>query len=350
MMRVFMFFSLIFNACTLWAVQAASVAAQVDAVVAQVMQQDHIPGLALAVLKDGQPLILKGYGYADIAQQEPVSTSTLFGIGSVSKVITAYALMQLVAQGKVDLDASVLKYIPKAPAQWRNVTIRSLLSHTSGIPQRQGPHLPWLKVWQEVGQKPMQFQPGTQTKYNNFGFIVLGRVIENVTHESLSDYLTQQIFKPFNMNQTGFPAQLLPKGLAIGYHFEKGKMIPVPNRDSWIQRWGSGGIVSSIGDMAKWDRAMSAGQGLKAGAYNQMWTPVFLRNGQASGKNGIAWSLGWQVSNPGNKLIVQKDGAIRGYSSFMIRYIDQHTSIIILTNTNKTHLPRLARQIFMLVK
>jgi len=323
---------------------------QIDNIVNTAMQQDHIPGLALAVMVDGKPLVIKGYGNAAIQPPEKMTVNTLFAIGSVSKVITSFAIMMLVEQGKVGLDESVLKYIPKAPKQWQAVTIRQLLSHSSGIPQHQGSHLPWLKTWRTVGAKPMEFQPGTNTKYNNFGYIVLGRVIENVGGLTTKDYFQQKIFNPLSMEQTGFPNQLFPVGLATGYRFENNQMQINSNRRPWLQMWGSGGIVSTINDMAKWDAAMTEGQLLSSESYRQLWTPVFLKNGNPAGHKNWAWSLGWQVSYQNNKLIAEKDGAIRGYSSRMTRHIDEKISVIILTNTNKTHLKKLSNQIYRQVK
>lgn len=317
----------------------------VDQLVAADMQQYHIPGLALAVLYKGEPVLIKGYGYADL-QGRPVKTETLFGIGSVSKSITAFAVMILVQQGKINLDASLLKYLPDAPKQWQSVTIRQLLSHTSGIPQHQGPHLPWLRIWQKLANKPMQFSPGTDFKYNNFGYIVLSRVIEKVSQRSLSDFLAENLFTPLNMQQTGFPDTLRPPGLAAGYRVINNKVVPNPNRTPWSQMWGSGGIVSCISDMAKWDAAMTKGKLLQSASYREMWGPVFLQDGQPSGRKGWSWALGWQVSYFGNKLVAQKNGAIRGYGSWMVRHIDEQISIIILVNTNHVPLRRIANKIY----
>ncbi|KTD64916.1 beta-lactamase [Legionella santicrucis] len=319
---------------------------KIDQVVTAFMQNNHVPGLSLAVLKDGKPFLIKGYGYANIATKSLVDTQTLFGIGSVSKVITAFALMTLVQEGKINLNDSILDYVPKAPQQWRNVTIRQLLSHSSGIPQHHGPHLPWIKVWSDLAKKNMQFQPGTAIAYNNFGFAVLGRAIENVSHQSLIDYLSQTIFIPLGMNHTGLPDSLFPPNLATGYQVKEGRITPNPNQKPWQQMGGSGGIVSNISDMSKWDNAMSAGKILTPSTYRQMWAPVFLKNGEPAGNQNWAWSLGWQVSSINGKHLAFKNGAIRGYSSWIERHLDDHVSIIILTNTNHVPLKRLAQRIF----
>ncbi len=319
---------------------------KIDHTVTVFMQNNNVPGLSLAVLKDGKPFLIRGYGYANLATKTPVDKKTLFGIGSVSKVITSFALMTLVQEGKMNLSDSILDYVPKAPQQWRNVTIIQLLSHSSGIPQHSGPHLPWIKVWKELAKKNMQFQPGTAVAYNNFGFVVLGRAIENVSHQSLIDYLSHTIFIPLGMNHTGLPNSLFPPNLATGYQTKEGQIIPNPNQKSWQQMGGSGGVVSNISDMAKWDNAMSAGKILTPAAYRQMWTPVRLTNGEPAGNQNWAWSLGWQVSSINGKHRAFKNGAIRGYSSWIERHLDDHVSIIILTNTNHVPLQRLARLIF----
>uniref|UniRef100_UPI0012EAC9E2 serine hydrolase domain-containing protein n=1 Tax=Legionella tunisiensis TaxID=1034944 RepID=UPI0012EAC9E2 len=326
-------------------VKLGALGTKIDQLVAAEMQQSHIPGLALAVLYKGEPVLMKGYGYADL-QGLAVKTDTRFGIGSVSKSITAFAVMLLVQQGKLSLNDSVLKYLPRAPKQWQPVTIRQLLSHTSGIPQYQGPHLPWLRIWQKMANKPMQFPPGTHFKYNNFGYIVLGRVIEKVSQQSLSNFLAKNIFTPLNMMQTGFPDTFTPPGLAAGYRVINNKVVPNPNRTPWLQMWGSGGVLSSISDMAKWDAAMTKEKLLQPASYQEMWRPVFLQDGKPSGRKGWSWALGWQVSYFGNKLVAQKNGAIRGYSSWVVRHIDEQISIIILVNTNHVPLRRVANKIY----
>ncbi|MFC3909644.1 serine hydrolase domain-containing protein [Legionella dresdenensis] len=318
----------------------------IDNIVANAMAQGNIPGLALAVMVDGKPYLKKGYGYADIEQKIPVRPGTLFGIGSVSKVITAFGLMTLVQEQKVNLDDSVLKYIPEAPRKWKTVTIRELLSHSSGIPQHYGPHLPWPKTWQQVRNLPMEFTPGTDIKYNNFGYIVLGKVIENASGQNLDDFLAQRIFAPLAMHKTGFPLSQAPAGLAVGYGVQNGQIVVRNNQRPWLQMWSSGGIVSTLGNMARWDAAMTAGQLLSAESYRQMWTPVLLLNGKPAGRKNWAWSLGWQVSYQNNKLVAEKDGAITGYSSWISRHIDDKVSIIILTNKKRTQLKRLSNQIF----
>lgn len=329
---------------------AVTVETRIDQIVNNAMRQYSIPGMAVAVIKDGKPLIIKGYGFANFYKKVPVTTDTLFALGSVSKVITGFALMTLIEENKVKLDDSILNYIPNAPKQWQRVTIRQLLSHSSGIPQYQGSHLPWNKMWSFMAKKPMEFQPGSSVQYNNFGYIILGRVIENVSQMSLQQFLNQTIFTPLNMLHTSFPNTLYPNGLALGYRVMSGEIINNPNMTPWDQMWSSGGLVSTINDMINWDIAMSKGKILTRNSYNLMWSPTFLNNNQPAGHFDWAWSLGWQVSYSQDKLVARKNGAIRGYSSWMIRHIDDHISIILLANTNNIPLRRIANNIYQELK
>nr|HAT8714438.1 serine hydrolase [Legionella jordanis] len=341
----FIFLLLIFLALTGFTAETTT-EQKIDQLIQTYMKQHAIPGLALAVIMNGKLFILKGYGYGNVQTHKPVTTQTLFALGSISKVLTAFAVMKLVQEDKIHLDDSILTYIPDAPPSWQEVNISQLMSHSSGIPQYHGPHLPWQQLWETMAAKAMQFSPGTSVRYNNFAYIVLGRVIEKVSQQSLENYLQYSMFKPLNMMQTGFPVLLFPSGLASGYRSREGSILPNANQTPWLQMWGSGGIVSNIIDMAKWDMAITAEELLSPSSYRRMWMPVFLKNGQPAGHKDWAWSLGgWQVSYRHGKLVAFKNGAIRGYSSWMVRHIDDHLSIILLTNSNKVPLQRIAEQI-----
>lgn len=301
---------------------------KIDSIIEEQMLMQQIPGLAIAVIVDNQPFYIRGYGRSNIDRKQRVTTDTLFGIGSCSKAFTALAVMLLVQEGKIDLKASIRDYIPETPEAWQEVTVTRLLSHTSGIPQRFGPHLPWGKVWQEVARMPMRFPPGTRTEYSNFGFIVLCRLIEIVTNQDYEAFVRARILQPIGMSSTSIPFVPRPPNLATGYALEDLKLTPTMRLLPWQQMWGSGGFVSDITDMAKWDMAMTSGAILKPETYQLMWKPVMLNSGNPSG-----WCLGWQVSMPNKPLAVSKDGAITGFRSFIVRRLEQGVSIIVLANS-----------------
>lgn len=318
---------------------------QIDQIVQTQMQQQHIPGLALAVLVDGEPFYIHGYGKANIENGAPVTVETLFGIGSCSKALTAFAVMLLVDAGKINVNDSIKHYIRDAPESWRPVTIRQLLSHTSGIPQHQGPHLPWSKIWRQLAARPLQFMPGSQTKYNNFGYKVLSHLIEVVSGQKYGHFMKERIFKPLGMVHTSLPAQLYPPGLAVGYKTQNNQMRLAHHQHPWRQMWGSGGIVTNILNFARWDQALTRQELLSPQAYQLMWTPVLLNNGQPSG-----WCLGWQVRHQKGITKYSKDGGIIGYRSQIIRQVTDRISLIFLTNTSPVLFGRLAKPIFHLMQ
>lgn len=342
------FFFLIISANTLFSAQILkdekTVKYTIDRLIEEQMQKQQIPGLALAVIVDNQPFYVQGYGKADLFNRIRVTNDTLFGIGSCSKAITAFAVMLLVEEGKIRLNASIREYIPEVPVEWQNVTIARLLSHTSGIPQRSGPHLPWDKVWQELARMPMKFNPGTRTEYSNFGFIVLCRLVEIVANEDYESFVSQRILRPLGMTSTTIPPVPRPSNLAIGYTIKENKLAPIARLLPWKQMWGSGGFVSNISDLAKWDMAMTSGAILKPETYQLMWTPVMLNNGMPSG-----WCLGWQVSQANKPFAVSKDGGITGYRSLIVRRLEQGVSIIYLTNATTVKF-NFTQPIFKLIK
>lgn len=301
----------------------------VDQIILNEMKKQNIPGFAAAIMVKGNVLHAKGYGYSDLQAKIKVTPQTLFGIGSVSKTMTAFLVMLLNQNRQIDIDDSIREYLPSAPIDFDEVTIKELLSHTSGIPQYQGPHLPWLKTWEKISKKSFQFEPGTEVKYNNFGYIVLTKLIENVTGKPYSEFLKEKVLNPLNMHATKIPDDLFPQGIASRYHIVEGQISLAKNLKPWKQMSGSGGIVSNLEDLIKWDKAMTAKKILSTESYKEMWSPQVLKNGQSSG-----WGLGWHLFLDKGKLIAKKDGGIAGFRSLMVRHIDDEISLIFLANAN----------------
>ena len=316
----------------------------IDQIVIQQMKKQDIPGMAIAILIHGEPFYLQGYGFAQLDPKKLFHLETLFGIASCSKVLTAFGIMQLVDEGRIHVEDSIKLYLAEAPESWRNVTIRQLLSHTSGIPQHQGAYLPWTKTWHQLAKKSFEFTPGTRTKYNNFGFIILCRLIEVVSRQSYEVFMKQRVFNPLGMHQTQIPFALLPPGIAIGYVSKDGEINAHPNQRQWHEMWGSGGIVSTIIDLAKWDQALTQKKLLSTKAYDLMWTPVYLLNNKASG-----WCLGWQIHKRQGKWTATKDGAIAGYRSLIVRHLTDEITCILLANKTPANLGPIAQSIYQLL-
>ena len=319
---------------------------QINAAVQRTMAQKQIPGLALAIVIDGHPFFIKGYGVANLTTGEPVTLQTRFALASLSKVLTTFAVLHLVQEGKINLDTSIRQYLPGAPSEWQAVTVRHLLSHTSGISQYQGPHFPWVRTWRLIAERPLDFTPGTAVKYNNFGYLVLGRLIEVVSKQSYVNFMQTQIFNPLEMYQTNIPSTLFPQGLAEGYEAVDGQLYSHSNQRPWSRMGASRGIVSTITDMARWEAAMSRGAILAPWNYELMWEPTLLANGEPCRR-----SLGWHVSQDNGKTVIDKNGSISGYSAWIERHLEDKISVIILCNlTASRSLHRLAQTLIDSIK
>ena len=201
----------------------------VDAYVQAEMQKRHIPGLALLVIRDGQAIKQQGYGLANVELQVPVKPETIFQSGSMGKQFTATAVMMLVEEGKVSLDDPLTKFFPEAPAAWKNVKVRHLLSHTGGFTdypdkfdfRRDYTEDDLLKI---VEALPLSFPPGSKWAYSNLGYLTLGILIHRVTGQFYGDFLHDRIFQPLGM-QTRIisEADIIPNR-AAGYRLVKGEL------------------------------------------------------------------------------------------------------------------------------
>ena len=272
---------------------------KVDELVQSVMNQEHIPGLALVVVKDGKVLKAQAYGLADVKLKIPVTTNAVFRIASVSKSFVATAVMMLVEEGKISLDDPVSKYLDGTPGEWKPITIRHLLAHTSGIPDFLNENI-WVHTWlygfdqgvlKAVARRPLHFAPGADWRYSNSNYHLLGMIIRKVTGEAYGDFLRERIFEPLGMTQTFVsPIKGNVLGLAVGYKWQDNHLQPGDNVAAPIKAYAGGGIVSTISDMAKWDGALYTEKLLKQSRLEQMWTPVRLNDGMKA-RYGFGWEL-----------------------------------------------------------
>jgi CubicO group peptidase (beta-lactamase class C family) len=194
----------------------AEISKKVDAYVAAEMRTEKMPGLALAVVRDGQIIKARGYGLANIELDVPVKPETIFQTGSVGKQFTATAVMMLVEDGKIRLDDPIRKYLPGSPATWDKITVRNLLTHTSGIPDYESDSLKKKgaafvnlrndytedELFKKFSGLPLDFPPGSQWRYSNSGYVILGILIHKVTGQFYGDVLQERIFRPLGMAST----------------------------------------------------------------------------------------------------------------------------------------------------
>jgi D-alanyl-D-alanine carboxypeptidase len=327
---------------------AVSVAADVDAYVQQVMQKRHIPGVSVAVVKDGKVVLAKGYGLANVELNVPATESTVYQLASVTKTFTATAIMMLVKDGKLSLDDKITQRLPDLPTTWEKVTVRHLLNHTSGIKSYTNVkdfHKTMRKDYARreiidlVAKEPLEFQPGEKWNYCNTGYFLLGMLIEKVSGKPYGEFMAERVFKPLGMTQTRVnDLKAVIPNRAQGYEWD-GKELRNGDYVSPTQPFAAGMLVSTVSDLVKWDAALANHTLIDESNLGQMWTPTRLSKGEAG------YGFGWEVEKVNGRRSVSHGGGIPGFSTQLSRYLDDKLTVIVLTNTDGGHSEAIARGI-----
>jgi D-alanyl-D-alanine carboxypeptidase len=307
----------------------------VDEYVHSQMSDQRIPGLSLAVVRAGKLVLAKGYGKASLELDAPATAATLYGLGSVSKQFTAAAIMLLVEAGKLRLDDHVTNYFAWLPREWGNVTVRHLLTHTSGIRMEEWKdgliEFDRFEHNQEEIVKtafgPMLAEPGEKFNYSNVGYRLLGMLIERVSGQSYWDFLSEHIFRQIGMDATrNSDPRTVILNRARGYGISGDKYEnrePVTASAAFSQ----GALISSVLDMVKWDAALNSEALLKKTSLEQMWTPVRLNDGTT-----YPYGFGWFLRPVQGHKTVAHGGQLPGFSTFIWRFMDDKLTVIALAN------------------
>lgn len=311
------------------------------------MREHRIPGLVVNVIRDGKSMKTAAYGLANIELNVQAKPETVFEIGSLTKQFTAAGILLLAQEGKLSVDDNINKHLKDTPETWANVTIRHLLTHTSGIKSYTGldgfdlwRHLTQAQFIKAIGEKPMEFQPGDSWKYCNTGYNLLGYIIANVSGKSYWEFMDEQVFRPLEMRATAnrLPSQIIPNR-ASGYERAGDQRI---NRDyNLTDVFSAGAIVSTVLDLAKWNAALDDDRLLNAVSKAQMWTPVKLNDGSTR-KYGFGWNVDGVVEGHKN---VGHSGSTSGFSASIQRFPDDRLAVIILTNTDEQIATTLAQKV-----
>jgi CubicO group peptidase (beta-lactamase class C family) len=299
------------------------------------MERQHIPGLSLLVVKDGKIIRAEGFGLANVELHVPVKPETVFQSGSVGKQFAATAVMMLVEEGKVSLDDPLTKYFADAPATWKGVTVRELLSHTAGFGDYPK-DFDFRKDWTEdeelklIESLPFLYPPGTSWEYSNLGYLTLGVLIHHVTGEFYGDFLQQRIFKPLGMTTTRIisEADIIPNR-AAGYRLVKGELKNQEWVSPVVNTTADGSLYFTILDLAKWDTALYTEKLLKKSSLDQMWTVAKLKNGQPNSGN---YGFGWFIEQRNGHRCIHHDGAWQGFQTAIDRYVDDRLTVVALSN------------------
>lgn len=309
-----------------------------DIIVKQMMDKQKVIGLSLAVIKNGQPVVNKGYGLANVELNVPVTSETVIRLGSMSKQFFATAIMKLMQDGKLNIEDPVHKYFPDAPETWRPITIKNLLNHTSGL-QREGPAYnnfiiqPDIDVIRSAYKLPLRFKTGEKYEYCNLGYFMLADIIRQVSGMPWSDYIHDQLFVPAGMKDsyvTDF--SLIIPNRAVGYMHKHDTLV---NATPMYAIRPSGGFLSTSSDMIKWEKVISEEQIiLKKENWEKLWQPYVRTSDKADGKD--YYGFGWRINEYKGRKWVGHNGANTGFISGFVRYVNDGLSIIILTNTDET--------------
>jgi CubicO group peptidase (beta-lactamase class C family) len=299
------------------------------------MQRQHIPGLSLLVVRSGKIVRAEGFGLANVELQVPVKPETVFQSGSVGKQFTATAVMMLVEEGKIGLDDSLMKYFSDAPASWKQVTVRELLSHTAGFGDYPK-DFNFRKDWTEdellkvVGGIPLAYAPGTKWEYSNLGYLTLGILIHRVAGEFYGDFLRARIFTPLGMESTRIisEADIVPNRSA-GYRLVSGELKNQEWVAPMVNTTADGSLYFTIVDLAKWDAALYTEKLLKRASLDLMWTPVRLKDGEQNKGN---YGFGWFIDQRNGHRCIHHDGSWQGFETAIDRYVDDQLTVVALTN------------------
>jgi D-alanyl-D-alanine carboxypeptidase len=324
---------------TLLTCSGTALADRIDDIVTAQMKRQNIPGVAIAVLKAGRPVKIKGYGYANLETGTRVTPETIFEIGSVSKQFIASGIMLLVRDGKLGLDDPVRKFIPEAPESWQPITLRHLLTHTSGLvreaPGQLNPVPETLAAVQAGFTPPLVFAPGSKQQYSNLGYFTLAEVITRVAQQPWRLFIQSRIFAPLGMTATRTTSyeEVVPQR-ANGYVLADGR----PQNAQRIQGVRpSGAFLSTIQDLAKWETGLNGEAVLTAAERALMWTAVRLNDGSTKD-----YGFGWEVNKVGTHRQIRHGGSMPGFRSDFSRYPDEGVTVITLGNTGSALVERVS--------
>ncbi len=326
-------------------------ARQIENLLNKYHEYDQFNGSVL-VADDGKVIFSQGYGMANMEHDIPNRPDTKHRLGSITKQFTAALILQLVEEGRLELDKPISAYLPdyKGPAA-DVVTIHHLLNHSSGIPsytsfpgffqeQSRDPASP-VEFVKTFADSTLQFTPGEKFAYNNSGYFLLGHIIEEVTGKSYEQVLREKIFDPLNMNDTGYDhhATLL-KNRASGYEKHGNEYVNAPYLDMSLP-YAAGSLYSTVEDLYKWDRALEGDKILSEKSKKLMFSPQ-MPDGDAH--YGYGWSLRkLPVGQSTDSVpIVAHGGGINGFNTLIVRFPEEEDLVVLLNNTGGTRLRDMA--------
>ena len=309
---------------------------RVDSIVRQVLQSTGVPSASVAVVQDGRLAYTQAYGAAQLAPVVPARPDMRYSIGSISKQFAAAAILLLQQDGKLSLDDPVSRFLPDV-TRAREVTIRQLLSHTSGYqdywPQDYVP--PFMldsigaaDILNGWAKKPLDFEPGTRWQYSNTNYVMAGLIVERVSGMPFVEFLRTRILAPLGMQSVvNIDLGRLPQSDPTGYmQYALGPLRPAPKEGKgWL--FAAGELAMTAADLAKWDIALMNRSLLTPASYQALETETLLKSGAGTG-----YGLGVNVGMDGERRLISHGGEVSGFTATNLVYPDDHAAVIVLVN------------------
>jgi len=331
--------------------------AQIEKAVSAFMTANSVPGISVAVVQNGQPVWSAGFGMSDLEDSAPATSSTLYRLGSISKPITAVAILQLYERGKLDLDAPIQKYCPAFPQKDSPITSRQLLAHLGGIrhyskdgkgdvPDDSARHFATMEEsLQLFASDPLVAKPGTQFHYSTYGYTLLGCVLEGASSQKYVDFVRENVFRTAAMEHTqadDFFA-IVPHRTRWYHRDKTGAVRNAGVLDSSYKIPG-GGLISPADDMANFEAAILAGKLLKPATQEMMLTPQHTSDGKLT-----AYALGWGVTDKLGIHTVGHDGGQQGTSTAILLAPQKSAAVVVLANMDQLDVNALAESLLKII-
>lgn len=319
--------------------------------VARQMATDKVPGLSIGFMK-GDETWAKGFGFADLENKLPARAESMYRLASVSKPITATAVLQLVEKGKINLDAEVQTYVPYFPKKNFPVTVRQLLGHLGGIShykdyEKEGHFKDYKNTRQAIAvfeNFDLVAEPGTRFSYSSYGYNLLGAVIEGASGQSYGDYMRENVWKPLGMNDIRLdnPREIIPNR-ARGYEFDAGQLKNSEFVDI-SSRFAAGGTRATVTDLLKFGKGINDGKVLSKASLNLMYNSMITKSGALTG-----YSAGWDTFPTNGRFVISHSGGQQETSTYLFNFPTRRLVIAVMSNLEGANTAIYVQKLFELL-
>jgi len=313
---------------------------KIEQLVTAEMARNSVPGISMAIAVNGKIQWTGGFGMADLENFVPMTADTRVRLASISKPMTAIAVMQLVEQGKIDLDVPIRRYVPQFPEKPWTVTVRHLMSHTAGIRSYLGNEMSSTMHYTDhvtpmgvFANDALLFEPGTKYSYSTYGYTVIGAMLEALTHERLSDYLHEHVFAPAAMDTIGEDSvyKLIPHR-ARGYQLRPNGVVENCDLADTSNKVAGGGLVSAVSDLVRFALALNEGKLVRPATLKTMWTATKLPDGSTA-----PYGLGFEIRQDNGMTLLGHTGGQRGTTTNLVILPDKGIVYAYMMNLESAH-------------